>query len=216
VGVATTRSLLVPPPRSARAGPRDCSPGYSPGSARARPGCGEGCHGKPTLFGNIKEIIPNEFMVPPVRTSVCSAAGCVMSRSRSHGRDQLRVGAVRGVPQLPPGADAELGEHVAQVPLDGPRAEEEPGADFGIGPGNTVTNWQYRPQVCPDPAATRSFQLNDEVLVARFWRTAKPSPEQDTCHVLCHPDLRYLQALTCCASSSMAVPLLRPAGKSEA
>jgi hypothetical protein len=34
--------------------------------------------------------------------------------------------------------------------------------------------------------------------------------------VLCHPDLRYLPALTCSASSSMAAPLPCPASKSEA
>src|SRR5690348_10543424 len=44
-----------------------------------------------------------------------------------------RVGAGQRVPQLPPGTDAELGEHVSQVPLDRPRAEEEPRADLRIG-----------------------------------------------------------------------------------
>ena len=29
------------------------------------------------------------------------------------------------------------------------------------------------------PSVTRSFQLDDEVLVARFTRTAKPSPVQN-------------------------------------
>src|SRR6185369_15679662 len=34
--------------------------------------------------------------------------------------------------QLPPGTDAELGEHLAQVPLDRPGAEEELGADLRV------------------------------------------------------------------------------------
>src|SRR6185503_12357791 len=39
----------------------------------------------------------------------------------------------QGGRQLPPGADAELGEDVAQVPFDGSCAEEEPGADLRVG-----------------------------------------------------------------------------------
>ena len=35
-------------------------------------------------------------------------------------------------PQLPAAADAELGEDLAQVPLDGPRADEQRGADLGV------------------------------------------------------------------------------------
>ena len=38
----------------------------------------------------------------------------------------------RSASQLPAGTDAELGEHVAQMPLDGPRAEEEPRTDLRI------------------------------------------------------------------------------------
>src|SRR3954463_14605643 len=34
--------------------------------------------------------------------------------------------------QLPAGTDAELGEHVAQMPLDGPRAEKEPRPDLRV------------------------------------------------------------------------------------
>ena len=34
--------------------------------------------------------------------------------------------------QFAPGPDPELGEHVAQVPLDGARAEEQAGADLGV------------------------------------------------------------------------------------
>ncbi len=37
----------------------------------------------------------------------------------------------------------------------------------------------YRAQARSGSPATRSFQLNDENLVARFTRTSKPSPEQD-------------------------------------
>ena len=53
-------------------------------------------------------------------------------------RDQAGIGceslgAGQCVRQLPPGTDAELGEHVAQMPLHGPRAEEEPRADLRIG-----------------------------------------------------------------------------------
>ena len=49
------------------------------------------------------------------------------------GRDQLGVRAGQCTRQLPPGTDAELGEHVAQMPLNGPRAEEEPRGDLRIG-----------------------------------------------------------------------------------
>ncbi len=34
--------------------------------------------------------------------------------------------------KLPPGADAELGEHLAEVPLDGALADVEPLADLGV------------------------------------------------------------------------------------
>jgi NADP-dependent 3-hydroxy acid dehydrogenase YdfG len=44
-----------------------------------------------------------------------------------------RDGAVQRVPELPAGGDAELGEHLAQVPFDRARAEEELGADLGVG-----------------------------------------------------------------------------------
>ena len=36
------------------------------------------------------------------------------------------------VPELPAGADVELGEHLAQVVLDGARADEQPGADLRV------------------------------------------------------------------------------------
>jgi hypothetical protein len=42
-------------------------------------------------------------------------------------------GASQGRAQLAPGADAELGEDLAQVPLDGPGADEQLGADLGGG-----------------------------------------------------------------------------------
>src|SRR3954452_1206836 len=45
------------------------------------------------------------------------------------GGDQLRPGARQDVGQLPARVDPELHERVAQVPLHGARAEEEPGAD---------------------------------------------------------------------------------------
>lgn len=55
-----------------------------------------------------------------------------MSARVSSGRDQLGVGDGQRVRQLPAGADRELGEHLAQVPLHGARAEEQPRADLGI------------------------------------------------------------------------------------
>src|SRR5262249_39824332 len=39
----------------------------------------------------------------------------------------------RDAVEFPPGADAELGIRPAEVPLDGAGAEEEPGADLGVG-----------------------------------------------------------------------------------
>ena len=52
-------------------------------------------------------------------------AGCV-----ARGRDFARQGVAQG----PARADAELGEHLLQVPLDGAGAEEELGADLGVRP----------------------------------------------------------------------------------
>jgi hypothetical protein len=46
------------------------------------------------------------------------------------GRDQPRVGAAQGVGQLAPGLDPELREYLAQMPLDGAWADEQPGADL--------------------------------------------------------------------------------------
>src|SRR5262249_35780051 len=39
----------------------------------------------------------------------------------------------QGLAELPAGADAELGEHLAQMPLDRARAQEQLRADLGIG-----------------------------------------------------------------------------------
>jgi hypothetical protein len=44
-----------------------------------------------------------------------------------------RSDAGQGLAQLPAGADAELDEDLAQVPLDGPGADEQQGADLRVG-----------------------------------------------------------------------------------
>jgi NADP-dependent 3-hydroxy acid dehydrogenase YdfG len=44
-----------------------------------------------------------------------------------------RDGAGQRLPELPAGGDAELREHLAQMPFDRARAEEELGADLGVG-----------------------------------------------------------------------------------
>src|SRR5437899_667992 len=44
--------------------------------------------------------------------------GCSLGRTLG----SARVGAGQRVRQFPPGTDAELGEHVTQMPLNGPRA----------------------------------------------------------------------------------------------
>ena len=44
-----------------------------------------------------------------------------------------RDSAVQRVPELPAGGDAELREHLAQMPFDRPRAQEQRRADLGIG-----------------------------------------------------------------------------------
>src|SRR4051812_24705975 len=44
----------------------------------------------------------------------------------------LPVAVGQGVPQAAARADAQLGEDLVEVPLDGPRAEVELGADLGI------------------------------------------------------------------------------------
>ena len=55
------------------------------------------------------------------------------SRTRSDGSSLLGGRDVeRGIAQLFPRADTQLGEDLAQVPLDGARAEEQPRADLGI------------------------------------------------------------------------------------
>jgi hypothetical protein len=63
-------------------------------------------------------------------------------RSRPHAADILATqcgsgpdaGRLRqGVAELAARVDAELGEDVAQVVLDRARAEEQPGADLGVG-----------------------------------------------------------------------------------
>src|SRR5262249_54471709 len=46
---------------------------------------------------------------------------------------ELRRADGAGPPQLPPGADPELGEDLAEVPLDGPRAEVQRGGDLPAG-----------------------------------------------------------------------------------
>src|SRR3954447_5687327 len=58
-----------------------------------------------------------------------------ISRSFSHRGTQAgrsRGSDPRSASQLPAGTDAELAEHVAQMPLDGPRAEEEPRPDLRV------------------------------------------------------------------------------------
>jgi hypothetical protein len=39
----------------------------------------------------------------------------------------------KGLAELPAGADSELGEHLAQMPFDRARAQEQRRADLGIG-----------------------------------------------------------------------------------
>src|SRR5690348_3582769 len=46
---------------------------------------------------------------------------------------RLGSGQRQVVPELPAGADAELGEHLAQVVLRGPGADEQLGADLRVG-----------------------------------------------------------------------------------
>src|SRR3954447_22367972 len=53
-------------------------------------------------------------------------------RRLSSGRGQSRLGTGKHVRELPAGLDTELREHVAQMPLDGPRAQEEPRTDLRI------------------------------------------------------------------------------------
>ena len=58
-----------------------------------------------------------------------------VERLHPHGAHPITVsgdGVGKRASQLPAGADAELVEHVAQVPLNGARAEEQPGADLRI------------------------------------------------------------------------------------
>src|SRR6185436_17171585 len=49
------------------------------------------------------------------------------------GRDRLSAGARQRLLELAARADAELGEDLVAVPLDGPRAEEQLGADLRVG-----------------------------------------------------------------------------------
>jgi hypothetical protein len=57
----------------------------------------------------------------------------VAEQGVSSGRNQLGFGDGQRLRELSSGADAELGEDLAQMPLHGARAEEEPGADLGVG-----------------------------------------------------------------------------------
>jgi hypothetical protein len=78
------------------------------------------------------------------------------------------------------------------------------------------------PQSSPRCLARASAPQTPRPAGPAFPRSAVPAvASAQTCwqwlrFVLCHPDLRYLLALTCGASSSMAAPLPWPASKSEA
>jgi hypothetical protein len=83
-----------------------------------------------------------------------------MSRVPEPGQDQLRAGAVQGVRQLPPGADAELGENVAQVPLT-----DELQAALAAAPGDQIvaaaTPWSHDEEWdgVADPETLANFLL---------------------------------------------------------
>src|SRR6478609_1200270 len=70
------------------------------------------------------------------RPSSCGVwtRGCLRGSARgsSSGGDQVRPGARQHIRQLPAGVDPELYERVTQMPLNGARAEEEPGTDVRI------------------------------------------------------------------------------------
>src|SRR5207249_7448593 len=54
------------------------------------------------------------------------------AQHRAGGAARLGVRGLKGASQLASGPDSELGVHVAQVPLDGPRAEEQASADVRV------------------------------------------------------------------------------------
>src|SRR4051794_8635145 len=77
---------------------------------------------------------PAPSLIPPPgsrREAIGLRRSAAAECSRSS-RDQVGVGAGQCVGQLAAGKDVELDENVAQMPLNGPRAEEEPPTALGI------------------------------------------------------------------------------------
>jgi hypothetical protein len=67
--------------------------------------------------------VPSSSLIPPWALVVRRRGSVAAECSRS-GRDQVGVGAGQCVGQLAAGTDVELDEHVAQMPLNRPRAEK--------------------------------------------------------------------------------------------
>src|SRR6516165_3072964 len=67
-----------------------------------------------------------------VRDVVSSAPKSLSTNPACYGQYRFALGFAESATQLFAGADPELDEHLAEVPLDRPRTQEEPSTDLGV------------------------------------------------------------------------------------